>query len=76
MYGQKSFGQMTVRRDAVETLQVYLKVITLFQRVYQKIDAEEIPECDIIIGGFPLSGFFCCQHERRHESDEPQRRFI
>ena len=54
--------------DAVETYKHNIGNHIVCEDI-SKIDAEEIPECDIIIGGFPCQGFSVA-NMKRHEADE------
>lgn len=54
--------------DAVETYKYNLGNHIICKDI-ANIDTKEIPECDIIIGGFPCQGFSVA-NMKRHESDE------
>ena len=51
------FGRMICMTDAVETYKKNIGDHIICEDI-SKIKAEDIPDCDIIIGGFPCQGFF------------------
>ena len=54
--------------DAVETYKKNIGDHIICEDI-SKIKAEDIPDCDIIIGGFPCQGFSVA-NTKRHEDDE------
>ncbi len=54
--------------DAVETYRHNIGNHIICEDI-SKIDASEIPDCDIVIGGFPCQGFSVA-NTKRHEDDE------
>ena len=68
MAGHEIIWANDLYEDAVETYKHNLGDHIVCEDI-SKIDAEEIPECDIIIGGFPCQGFSVA-NMKRHESDE------
>ncbi len=68
MAGHEIIWANDLYEDAVETYKHNLGDHIVCEDI-SKIDAEEIPECDIIIGGFPCQGFSVA-NMKRHETDE------
>lgn len=68
MAGHEIIWANDLYEDAVETYKHNLGDHIVCEDI-TKIDAEEIPECDIIIGGFPCQGFSVA-NTKRHEGDE------
>ena len=68
MAGHEIIWANDLYEDAVETYKHNLGDHIVCGDI-SKIDADEIPECDIIIGGFPCQGFSVA-NMKRHESDE------
>lgn len=68
MAGHEIIWANDLYEDAVETYKRNLGDHIVCEDI-SKIDAEEIPECDIIIGGFPCQGFSVA-NMKRHEADE------
>lgn len=68
MAGHEIIWANDLYEDAVETYRHNLGDHIVCEDI-SKIDAEEIPECDIIIGGFPCQGFSVA-NMKRHETDE------
>lgn len=68
MAGHEIIWANDLYEDAVETYKQNLGDHIVCEDI-SKIDAEEIPECDIIIGGFPCQGFSVA-NTKRHEGDE------
>lgn len=68
MAGHEIIWANDLYEDAVETYKHNLGDHIVCEDI-SKIDADEIPECDIIIGGFPCQGFSVA-NMKRHESDE------
>lgn len=68
MAGHEIVWANDLYEDAVETYKHNLGDHIVCGDI-SKIDADEIPECDIIIGGFPCQGFSVA-NMKRHESDE------
>lgn len=68
MAGHEIIWANDLYEDAVETYKHNLGDHIVCEDI-SKIDAEEIPECDIIIGGFPCQGFSVA-NTKRHEGDE------
>lgn len=55
-------------KDAVETYRQNIGKHIVYENI-MNISADEIPDCDIVIGGFPCQGFSVA-NTKRHESDE------
>lgn len=68
MAGHEIIWANDLYEDAVETYKHNLGDHIVCEDI-SKIDAKEIPECDIIIGGFPCQGFSVA-NMKRHEADE------
>jgi DNA (cytosine-5)-methyltransferase 1 len=68
MAGHEIIWANDLYEDAVETYKHNLGDHIVCEDI-SKIDAEEIPECDIIIGGFPCQGFSVA-NMKRNEADE------
>ena len=68
MAGHEIIWANDLYEDAVETYKYNLGDHIVCEDI-SKIDAKEIPECDIIIGGFPCQGFSVA-NMKRHETDE------
>ena len=68
MAGHEIIWANDLYEDAVETYKHNLGDHIVCEDI-SKIGAEEIPECDIIIGGFPCQGFSVA-NTKRHEADE------
>lgn len=68
MAGHEIIWANDLYEDAVETYKYNLGDHIVCEDI-SKIDTDEIPECDIIIGGFPCQGFSVA-NMKRHESDE------
>ena len=68
MAGHEIIWANDLYEDAVETYRHNLGDHIICEDI-SKIDAKEIPECDIIIGGFPCQGFSVA-NMKRHEADE------
>ena len=54
--------------DAVETYRLNLGDHIVCEDIF-KVDENDVPDCDIIIGGFPCQGFSVA-NTKRHEGDE------
>ena len=54
--------------DAVETYRLNLGDHIVCEDIF-KVDEKNVPDCDIIIGGFPCQGFSVA-NTKRHEGDE------
>ena len=68
MAGHEIIWANDLYEDAVETYKHNLGDHIICEDI-AKIDIEKIPECDIIIGGFPCQGFSVA-NMKRHETDE------
>lgn len=68
MAGHEIIWANDLYEDAVETYRHNLGDHIVCEDI-SKVDTEEIPECDIVIGGFPCQGFSVA-NTKRHESDE------
>lgn len=68
MAGHEIIWANDLYEDAVETYKHNLGNHIVCEDI-SKVDAEDIPECDIIIGGFPCQGFSVA-NMKRHEADE------
>lgn len=68
MAGHEIIWANDLYEDAVETYKHNLGNHIICEDI-SKIDTEEIPECDIVIGGFPCQGFSVA-NMKRHEADE------
>lgn len=68
MAGHEIIWANDLYEDAVETYKHNLGDHIVCEDI-SKIGSEEIPECDIIIGGFPCQGFSVA-NTKRHEADE------
>ena len=66
--GHKVIWANDLFEDAVKTYRLNLGDHIVFQNIYD-IPSEEIPEPDIVIGGFPCQGFSVA-NTGRHEDDE------
>jgi Site-specific DNA methylase len=49
--------------DAVLTYRANIGNHIIEQDIHE-IPSEDIPDCDIVIGGFPCQGLFYCQHRQ------------
>lgn len=68
MAGHEIIWANDIYGDAVETYRHNLGDHIVCEDI-SRIAAEDIPDCDIIIGGFPCQGFSVA-NTKRHESDE------
>lgn len=68
MAGHEIIWANDLYEDAVETYRQNLGRHIVCKDI-SKINADEIPDCDIIIGGFPCQGFSVA-NTKRHENDE------
>lgn len=68
MAGHEIIWANDLYEDAVETYKYNLGNHIVCEDI-SKIDVDDIPDCDIIIGGFPCQGFSVA-NMKRHESDE------
>lgn len=68
MAGHQIIWANDLYEDAVETYRHNIGDHIVCEDI-AKIDASEIPDCDIIIGGFPCQGFSVA-NTKRHEDDE------
>ncbi len=68
MAGHEILWANDIYEDAVETYRYNLGSHILCEDI-SKVAAEDVPDCDIIIGGFPCQGFSVA-NTKRHESDE------
>ena len=68
MAGHEIIWANDLYEDAVETYKHNLGNHIVCEDI-SKVDAEDIPECDIIIGGFPCQGFSVA-NMKRHKADE------
>lgn len=68
MAGHEIVWANDLYEDAVETYKHNLGNHIVCEDI-SKIDVEEIPKCDIVIGGFPCQGFSVA-NMKRHETDE------
>lgn len=68
MAGHEIVWANDLYEDAVETYKHNIGNHIICEDI-AKIDTTEIPECDIIIGGFPCQGFSVA-NMKRHETDE------
>lgn len=68
MAGHEIIWANDLYRDAVETYKMNIGKHIVCDDIFN-IKAEEVPDCDIIIGGFPCQGFSVA-NTKRHEDDE------
>lgn len=68
MAGHEIIWANDLYRDAVATYRLNLGDHIVCEDI-SKIDEKDIPDCDIIIGGFPCQGFSVA-NTKRHEGDE------
>ena len=68
MAGHKIIWANDLYEDAVETYRHNLGDHIVCEDI-AKVEASEIPDCDIVIGGFPCQGFSVA-NTKRHEDDE------
>lgn len=68
MAGHEIIWANDIYDDAVETYRHNIGNHIVCEDI-SKIDAKDIPECDIVIGGFPCQGFSVA-NTKRHEDDE------
>ena len=68
MAGHRIIWANDLYKDAVETYKYNLGNHIVYRDIAQ-VDINEIPTCDIIIGGFPCQGFSVA-NMKRHEKDE------
>lgn len=68
MAGHEIIWANDLYEDAVETYKHNLGNHIICEDI-SKINTDEIPDCDIVIGGFPCQGFSVA-NMKRHESDE------
>lgn len=68
MAGHEIIWANDLYEDAVETYKLNLGDHIVCEDI-AKIDAEDVPDCDIIIGGFPCQGFSVA-NIKRNETDE------
>lgn len=68
MAGHEIIWANDLYEDAVETYRHNIGDHIVCEDI-SKIDAADIPDCDIIIGGFPCQGFSVA-NTKRHEDDE------
>lgn len=68
MAGHEIIWANDLYEDAVETYRYNLGDHIICEDI-SKIDADNVPDCDIIIGGFPCQGFSVA-NMKRHEADE------
>ncbi len=68
MAGHEIIWANDLYEDAVETYRHNIGDHIICEDIF-KIDVTDIPDCDIIIGGFPCQGFSVA-NTKRHEDDE------
>lgn len=61
-------------QDAVQTYRLNIGDHIVLQNIYD-IPSEAVPDCDIVIGGFPCQGFSVA-NTGRHEDDERNRLYL
>ena len=72
--GHKIIWANDIDKDAVETYKMNIGSHIICEDI-TKIDSNEIPNCDMVIGGFPCQGFSVA-NMKRHSEDSRNKLYL